>query len=1184
MEVKEIPFRPKLEGEFRTRFYNMTNEISEVDKTESIIDLINKEIHWVEIICQYNLNQRKIYRAALYLLRDLINASWNCSFIDGCLYLAPADSDKFKGQDDYHEAKATLRAFMNDSRIERIKLASNSIISIENESSTTKSITSLIADGKVLANKLRDLKAGMISLNEAINPYLQLVEENKRDEFTNIKLSDIWRYFRMTWSSPYETTPGRTIQYLVRDASSPNHPIMGIFSLENCAVQITDRDNFIGWNAEEFIKKVSNSSLDEIRLEIKRLISFIDDGISSIDTRDLCNQEDLDNPSERIIAHLKELSVEAESKRQDSLRNEVDSENEKSDLGRISKETEDALYLRKRGDGLYKLLKAKRSIIDLIKSDFTLDKWNNFCLSENGLSTIRTALVAQKTKHIGSSMMELNVCGAIPPYNEVLGGKLVALLALSPQVIFDYKAKYSNKFSEIASRLKGEKVYRPADLVYVGTTSLYNIGSSQYNRLKIPGSIFNSEYDIKWQRIGMTQGFGSWHISRATSFCLSEVVNEDIRKINHVFGEGASPKLRLLSASIPKIFENGEESKYFSRHSMRRIVFGAMLAENTKEYLLGIDESPNYPFSIENSKEETEKIILFWQNRWLNKRLLWSPIYEIIESFDVKTLLLSQYLEDDNVQVTELKNSNFDLGENDNPNFDYIKLFYRGSSAYADKIKENFLSQIHIETKLDKAIIDNIKKGKDVILTGNPGDGKTHIIRVVQKKLGKNVIVELDASTKSNEQIFNAWKSAKDQKLPFLIAINAAVLLNLHREYPTYEPIDIAYNQMINSICIDADTEVDTSSVILFDLSKRNNLSKEVVIKAIDKLTSEEFFSKCTGCPLFKNCDVHKNRRLMRSEVFQERLCYIFERVTLQGYHATLRELQSFISYLIFADRDCEKIAKTNGIFEYDLANLVFKGKGSLFDKVRESFDPIRISHPILDEQILTNDILDNSWIEEFSPSRESITPENFILFELRKRQFYFFNRAGNKLISLLDDDISQFAKLISMNPSVKSVKGDLFSKINAFFSSSRNNNEMRVWTGHRYDMEPRKVLISTKTMKPKEFDVFRPYVNPNMCQGIDGYINYLIFRQKEHPNIKLKVDFPMFVLLQKSERGVPVLFLEQNLSSKVWRFMEQLHSLNDELDDEYTISLMDLQNKKIIDVMIDIDSDVIRYNTITKK
>ena len=80
--------------------------------------------------------------------------------------------------------------------------------------------------------------------------------------------------------------------------------------------------------------------------------------------------------------------------------------------------------------------------------------------------------------HIGSSMMELNVCGAIPPYNEILAGKLVALLATSPQVIHDYKERYSDKASMIASRLKGEDVFRPADLVYVGgafSTGVHNV-------------------------------------------------------------------------------------------------------------------------------------------------------------------------------------------------------------------------------------------------------------------------------------------------------------------------------------------------------------------------------------------------------------------------------------------------------------------------------------------------------------------------------------------------------------------------------------------------------------------------------------------------------------------------------------------------------------------------------------
>ena len=165
---------------------------------------------------------------------------------------------------------------------------------------------------------------------------------------------------------------------------------------------------------------------------------------------------------------------------------------------------------------------AKKAITDVIKVPNFEEIWVPFCKSETGSSVIRNALVAQKTKHIGSSLLELNVCGAIPPYNEILGGKLVALLATSPQVIHDYKERYGHKASEIASRLKGEAVYRPADLVYVGTTSLYYVGSSQYNRLKIPGKIFDTDFDIVWKKLGMTVGFGTRHISRKPSKAAPE--------------------------------------------------------------------------------------------------------------------------------------------------------------------------------------------------------------------------------------------------------------------------------------------------------------------------------------------------------------------------------------------------------------------------------------------------------------------------------------------------------------------------------------------------------------------------------------------------------------------------------------------------------------------------------------
>ena len=78
--------------------------------------------------------------------------------------------------------------------------------------------------------------------------------------------------------------------------------------------------------------------------------------------------------------------------------------------------------------------------------------------------------------------------------------------------------------------------------------------------------------------------------------------------------------------------------------------------------------------------------------------------------------------------------------------------------------------------------MDAALSGKDIVLTGNPGDGKTHVIRLLKDKLvstGKPICIELDASTLSNDDIYLKWKAARERNTPFVIAINAAVLYSV---------------------------------------------------------------------------------------------------------------------------------------------------------------------------------------------------------------------------------------------------------------------------------------------------------------------------------------------------------------------------------------------------------------------
>ena len=130
------------------------------------------------------------------------------------------------------------------------------------------------------------------------------------------------------------------------------------------------------------------------------------------------------------------------------------------------------------------------------------------------------------------NIMDGYVLGALPPYNALLGGKLVACL-LRGRDIYDDFAKAYGKTTGIIS--KQEKKAR----LLVVTTSSSMGRSSVYNRLKLGGI----EY---FKSIGYTGGWGHFHIPDSLFLDLREYFREighpcaDL----HRFGQGRGRRVR----------------------------------------------------------------------------------------------------------------------------------------------------------------------------------------------------------------------------------------------------------------------------------------------------------------------------------------------------------------------------------------------------------------------------------------------------------------------------------------------------------------------------------------------------------------------------------------------------------------------------------------------------------------
>jgi hypothetical protein len=126
--------------------------------------------------------------------------------------------------------------------------------------------------------------------------------------------------------------------------------------------------------------------------------------------------------------------------------------------------------------------------------------------------------------------MDAYVLGALPPYNHILGGKLISYLMASNEVRRIYERKYRGKVTNISKR----KANR---LACIFTTSLYG-KSSQYNRVK-----FND--DLVYIPIGQTKGYGTLHLTDETFEAMRGLLESRKILVTNRFGDGPVWRMRV---------------------------------------------------------------------------------------------------------------------------------------------------------------------------------------------------------------------------------------------------------------------------------------------------------------------------------------------------------------------------------------------------------------------------------------------------------------------------------------------------------------------------------------------------------------------------------------------------------------------------------------------------------------
>lgn len=582
-------------------------------------------------------------RAVALLLADLIEQGWRVSVRD---IVSDGSEEEIVLQppglqqpgETVEDAKQRLRQALTVGRDRQLsepsvqKFAARMHRAVRRHGRKT-SIANVIDNGAELERLLQGVRRlpaeeAIARLKEVVDPVIEPCDSDTKCSSTGLNLIDIWRYFRHSWSLEYRSVPGRQLAFLIRNASRPDRPVMGIAMLASPVVRMRVRDSWIGWTSEQLVNNIEQGTVDA-ECALRALVSRLDRNLAEIRTDDLLSPEEVAFPTDRTILRMEQRWAGAALARRHSLTAMYEEAIEADEAIKSDRDvhkcppeqidwlvaSNDHLFVKKRAEAVWRLLRAKRVFQSLDWGRRGNDVLHQLLQHPDGQRALDIAMQEVRKAGIASQVADVSVCGAVAPYSHLLAGKLVALLMASNEVLEAYRTRYSSQVSLISSQMAGRAIYRPANLKVLTTTSLYGRGSSQYNRLRLRASEFPIlNTDVSWEEIATTAGYGTVHLSQTTTRVLRDFTDQvrGARHVNHRFGEGASPRLRQIRQALDDL---GIASSDILHHATPRIFYGCEIHDGAKAELLGV--RPN----SESQGSPAAMIAEAWRQRWLRQRI-----------------------------------------------------------------------------------------------------------------------------------------------------------------------------------------------------------------------------------------------------------------------------------------------------------------------------------------------------------------------------------------------------------------------------------------------------------------------------------------------------------------------------------------------------------------------------------
>lgn len=493
-------------------------------------------------------------------------------------------------------------------------------------------------------------------------------------------------------------------------------------------------------------------------------------------------------------------------------------------------------------------------------------------------------------------------------------------------------------------------------------------------------------------------------------------------------------------------------------------------------------------------------------------------------------------------------------------NLQFIQQLYKGKFCYSDSMTKEQIALLHISSGVEKIIKKMVDEGRLVFLTGNPGDGKTYIIRALKEQLG-DIYIETDLNMLTDEELDGVLEQINLCYLQGRACVVAANEFPFHKlisrcrkEYPKLYSDIIAVKK---NILVYGNQTVELKRICIVDLNERNLLDKDrcIVKQVLDRFA--ELLQPYCG----SNAILSENVKALTNELVQQQILNIFSLIAMSGEHFVIRDILGTLSYMLVSCTSAENDAQGH---YYD---ALFVGNNDLMSFAAQ-FDPVLLSHPAWDEKLWNGEIIEGwqidapkLWPIQLTGANSSVE-EAVQLFKSIKRKFFFENVFAKELVALQPQHYSECIEiLVKLKQDSHRIKRRLIRSMNRLCLSADTEGELlRAWTVHSYDLSRTAgAAVSTRCIAADDLELVSP--EPiSWLREMEFVPCCIVMRSKKCPEIKLEIDMDLLRSLIMIDHGYPASLLSTQYEQVISQFVQSLCAAN--VAKDYTDGHMLIANR----------------------